>query len=300
MQTQCPHCDTRFRITEAQANLAEGFVRCSVCQEVFNTFVVANQHQHQTSLLEDAATDEADNNLQHVISEPSPDSADTAPQETTEDLTTTRNIDHNQASAANHSADSFDFFDEDANTPLSHVVPEKYRDAYETASIIPNLLWATGILLLTITLSAQYTWFNRNQLNQMPQVQVWLEKICQQFECKDISMRDPARIELISRNIYSHPNEKKALIINVTMKNNADFAQPYPVMQVEFSDVRGGTVAARRFRPAEYLTTPQSDTGQQASNDWPHSLFEPGSNMTFSMEIQDPGKQAMTYEFDFL
>ncbi|MEN8226018.1 MAG: hypothetical protein ABFS05_11740, partial [Bacteroidota bacterium] len=28
-------------------------------------------------------------------------------------------------------------------------------------------------------------------------------------------------------------------------------------------------------------------------------LLEPETNMTFTMEIQDPGKQAMTYEFEW-
>jgi len=85
------------------------------------------------------------------------------------------------------------------------------------------------------------------------------------------------------------------LMVNVTMKNNAEFAQPFPVMQIHFSDVRGGSVAARRFLPDEYLPEELlSDT-----SDLP-LLLEPDTNMTFTMEIQDPGKQAMTYEFDFL
>jgi hypothetical protein len=66
-------------------------------------------------------------------------------------------------------------------------------------------------------------------------------------------------------------------------------------MQIHFSDVRGGSVAARRFLPDEYLPEELlSDT-----SDLP-LLLEPDTNMTFTMEIQDPGKQAMTYEFDFL
>ncbi len=76
------------------------------------------------------------------------------------------------------------------------------------------------------------------------------------------------------------------------MKNNADFAQPYPIMQINFSDVRGGNVAARRFLPGEYLPAEIQQSGSQ--------LLESDTNMTFTMEIRDPGKQAMTYEFDFL
>lgn len=35
MYTQCPYCQTTFRINTAQLNVAEGFVRCSHCQNIF-------------------------------------------------------------------------------------------------------------------------------------------------------------------------------------------------------------------------------------------------------------------------
>jgi predicted Zn finger-like uncharacterized protein len=342
MQTQCPHCDTHFRITEAQINLAEGFVRCSVCNEVFNALDVASQHEQQPSLLDDAlsnsdsqpatessavtpasrewaqadepsASDEISdeisaNDVDNRFQTLPEDTQNISAQDNTEDSISLVNtgVSSETVSEAKDTTipdksqkEAFDFFDEEASESLSHVVPEEYRDTYTpTSATLSNLLWAAGCLILTATLVIQYAWFNRDQLNQMPQIQAWTDKICRQFECKHISMREPGKIELITRNVYSHPNEKNALMINVTMRNNADFAQPYPVMQVAFSDIRGGTVAARRFLPAEYLPAdyrpaPQIDTEQ-------NTLFEPGTNMTFTMEIQDPGKQAMTYEFDFL
>jgi len=36
MHTQCPHCQTIFRVTAAHLNIAQGHVRCSHCQHVFN------------------------------------------------------------------------------------------------------------------------------------------------------------------------------------------------------------------------------------------------------------------------
>lgn len=345
MQTQCPHCDTHFRITEAQVNLAEGFVRCSVCKEVFNAFEVASQHELQPSLLDDtltnntaqsatevttatanssewsqteepSVTDEisdeiSTNDFDNDIQALTEDTKKTSVQDDTEDSitvdSTETSTDFNETSATDDSRKgAFDFFDEQAKESLSPVLPEKFCDSYTaTSSTLSNLLWAAGTLILTATLVTEYAWFNRDQLNQVPQIQAWLEKICQQFECKNISMREPSKIELITRNVYSHPNEKNALMISITMKNNADFAQPYPVMQVAFSDVRGGTVAARRFLPAEYLPVEylpahQASTGQITAKIEQYTLFEPGTNMTFTMEIQDPGKQAMAYEFDFL
>ncbi|WP_313062441.1 MJ0042-type zinc finger domain-containing protein, partial [Pseudomonas rhodesiae] len=34
--TQCPHCQTRFRVNHAQLSVARGVVRCGSCLQVFN------------------------------------------------------------------------------------------------------------------------------------------------------------------------------------------------------------------------------------------------------------------------
>lgn len=36
LQTRCPKCDTRFRVTDEQLSIAKGKVRCGNCMEVFN------------------------------------------------------------------------------------------------------------------------------------------------------------------------------------------------------------------------------------------------------------------------
>lgn len=36
MKTQCPHCETVFRVQEAHLSAADGMVRCSQCQQVFD------------------------------------------------------------------------------------------------------------------------------------------------------------------------------------------------------------------------------------------------------------------------
>lgn len=280
MQTQCPHCDTRFRVTQTQVNAADGLVRCGVCKQVFNAIEVAAQHARQAPFFTapTEAPDEHDDHTGSPASElASVEKADNATDE----------------AAENH---EFDLFKADEASVVS-VIPDDFRHSYadnvhsdHAHSIVSTLLWSLGILLLTATLALEYIWFNRNQFNQIPEIQAGLEKLCSQIECKDLNMRDPSQIELVTRNVYSHPNEKGALVINVTMKNNADFAQPYPVMQIDFSNIRGNTVAARRFLPTEYL---QIDAKRIRP-------LQPHMSTSLSMEIQDPGKAAMTYEFNFL
>lgn len=51
--TRCPHCDTRFRVTEEQLGIARGKVRCGNCMEVFNAL---EHSETETSKPRPAAT----------------------------------------------------------------------------------------------------------------------------------------------------------------------------------------------------------------------------------------------------
>lgn len=288
MQTQCPHCDTTFRVTEAQLQAADGFVRCGICNQVFNTVEVTGQHP--TSLADDTAIKDV--------------SAEAAAEITPHSSSLVQQGDHDNPSIdmsdPNHftpspantepDKDTFDFFNEENNKSLPHVVPDQFRDAYSPAmsALTSFSLWSIAIVLLSATLVLQYAWFNQDQLHKTPQLQLAFDKLCQLVKCENISIRDPKKIELITRNVLSHPTEKDALMINLTLKNNAAFAQPYPVMQIDFSDLQGNIVVARRFWPNEYLSNEQPD------------LLPANTESSISLEIQDPGKQAMTYEFNFL
>lgn len=61
--TQCPHCQTSFRVSHAQLSVARGVVRCGSCLQVFNA---AKQ------LLEQHAGKEAVTPVAPLISEPAP------------------------------------------------------------------------------------------------------------------------------------------------------------------------------------------------------------------------------------
>ena len=156
-------------------------------------------------------------------------------------------------------------------------------------SMLATASWSLAILVLMATLAAEFIWFNQPELLQDPRLEPITEKLCELTDCEHLQMRDPSQIEMISRNVYTHPNEKKALMISTTLVNHASYAQPYPDVQIDFSNVRGELVASRRFIPEEYL---QTDNEQL-------SLLQSGNPITFGLEIVDPGKEAITYEFSF-
>jgi predicted Zn finger-like uncharacterized protein len=156
-------------------------------------------------------------------------------------------------------------------------------------SVFATVSWSLAILILIATLAAEYIWFNEPELVLDPRLKNVTAKLCELTDCQHLQMRDPSKIEMISRNVYTHPNEKHALMVSTTLVNHAPFAQPYPDVQIDFSDVRGELVASRRFIPEEYLQTGSEQI----------SLLQSGSPVTFGLEIVDPGQQAITYEFSF-
>jgi len=294
MQTHCPKCATQFRVTEQQINIAGGLVRCGVCENVFNVLEVNGMttHEYLQSFTDSKGPDE-------FPTEETPANK-TATEDATDIQTDSKHVsfyENKKPAADKIQKDSLDFFNEEITVSLPHVVPEKFRkqETSKLYSATSTVLWSIGTLLLTACLLLEHVWFNRHQYNKSTELQAVIEKLCKQFECKNLSMRDPSKIELVARNVYTHPNEKGALMVDFTMKNNAKFSQPYPVMNISFSDIRGNAVASRNFLPKEYLSIEniQSDKKQL-------DLLQPDVNISLSMEIQDPGKQATTYEFNFL
>ena len=144
--------------------------------------------------------------------------------------------------------------------------------------------------MLTASLFAEYAWFNRNELIRDPQLRPVISYFCTIANCDVIGLREPDKIEMVTRNIYTHPNVSNALMLSGTLVNHSQFEQAYPNILIDFSDVRGEVIASRTFTPEDYLQIKASSLRPLA----------PELPIDFSIEIKDPGKDAMTYEFTFL
>jgi predicted Zn finger-like uncharacterized protein len=250
MQTECPNCHTLFRVTASQLEMADGMVRCGYCNEVFDAHADINVPDNKYQL--DVFQDSAPSDV-HQNDEP------------------------------DHAA----FFSGEAN----EIIPDDLRTESNPKpySTLATAVWSLGILLLIGSLVAEYIWFHHPQLLQHARFEPLITRLCKHTDCSHLQMRDPSQIEMISRNVYTHPNEKDALMVSTTMVNHASYDQPYPQVQIDFSNVRGELIASRRFTPEEYL---QIDKEQLR-------LLPSGNAITFGLEIRDPGKEAITYEFSF-
>ncbi len=85
--------------------------------------------------------------------------------------------------------------------------------------------------------------------------------------------------------VRSHPELDNALIVDSILLNNAPFEQPFPHFTLSFSDLDGKPLAWRRFTPREYLG------GELAGA----ALMPRGQPVHISLEIEDPGPEAVNY-----
>ena len=190
-----------------------------------------------------------------------------------------------------------------AATPLSDPADSKLPDlgiiAAEPRRIsttepgsgrLKTAVWTITNIVLILVLLGQYAYFNRNDLSQYPELRPWLTRFCALVSCNTPLRRDVSRISLVNRLVQSHPSRPNALLIEATLVNEADFPQPYPLLEIRFSDLNNQLVAGRRFRPSEYLP---AGTSLQAG-------MPPHQPVHISLEIADPGKEAVSFQFELM
>jgi hypothetical protein len=120
-------------------------------------------------------------------------------------------------------------------------------------------------------------------------VRAWLEPACERLRCTLPPRHDASALELISRDIRPHPSVPGALIISATVRNDADFAQAFPVVEITLSDLDETRIAMRRFQPRDYVNDARTIAGGLA----------PGASTALVFEVADPGRNAVAIEFKF-
>ena len=151
--------------------------------------------------------------------------------------------------------------------------------------------WFTIVLILValIALPAQVLWFQYESWVKDGRFRPVYQSFCDLAGCELPAMRDVAAIVSKKSVIRVHPERSDARIIDVLMVNNADFAQPFPMIELMATTIRGQLVAGRRFKPQEYLQGDLADA----------RLMPPRTPVHVSLEIQDPGQEALNFEVRF-
>jgi predicted Zn finger-like uncharacterized protein len=149
--------------------------------------------------------------------------------------------------------------------------------------------WVIAIIALLLALGLQIGWAKRDLLIADPTVGNWLQAACNSLGCQLPLVQDVKQLRLLARDVQAHPSVPHALLISATVRNDAAFAQPYPMVTITLYDVEGKRLAMRRLHPSEYLG--DSLTQQRG--------LPAGGSTALVFEVEDPGDKAVAFEFGF-
>ena len=167
-------------------------------------------------------------------------------------------------------------------------VPTFAAAAAPLAVVRQSGAWWLGSVALAGLLGAQIVLAQRAELARDPGWRPWLLRACATLRCELPAWRDPAKLHLLARDVRPHPSVPGALVISASFRNDAPWPQAWPALQISLSDLDGNAIAQRRFLVDEYLgAAPREDT------------LTPGQSASATLEVQDPGKQAVAFAFDF-
>ena len=185
---------------------------------------------------------------------------------------------------------------EDELPSMDHEIPKALRSSFESFSppIRPigiTMAMVAAIVVLVIGLLGQLILFRSYQLaNSMPSIRPVLTALCETLPCRYSGSIDTTKIEVLNRDMRSHPTQKNALLVSTAFVNKAKFNQPYPVIAIKLFDLSGDTVATRYFKPEEYLDSLYNK----------FLLMESGTPVHITLAVLDPGDDAVNFEFSFL
>ncbi|WP_428035308.1 DUF3426 domain-containing protein [Amphritea sp.] len=146
--------------------------------------------------------------------------------------------------------------------------------------------WVVLSLVAILLLAGQYLWFNRQQLSSDTQLTPIYSLACQHLPC---NLDTPIMLEQISTRkltILQHPDYQGTLSVNLLLENQASIAQPFPAIQLSFSDRLGKLIGQRLFQPADYLDTAPNSTTKMPGR----------QTVEIHFDILDPGRRALSYE----
>lgn len=286
--TRCPHCETRFKIVEAQLNAHQGMVRCGSCLQAFDARLefmgesAESAPQIDLSISPEPQPESFDELQTHA----QPDKIESnEPSEQVEEITVQAAalVEIEPLSAPDEktdinfflkteSVDTLDFSQLPDTPSPSHeaVTPEaalacltlaENDSPLELADEVtippPNRArwpWIAGCCLLTTLLMAQAVYFLRVGIaTNLPALKPALVGCCNLIGCQVPLPRHAESISIESSGLEADPEHENIITLSALLRNRASYALEFPVLALTLNDNQDKTLARRLLMPADYL-----------------------------------------------
>ena len=150
-----------------------------------------------------------------------------------------------------------------------------------------RLQWLV-VAVLSVLLCIQVVVADRARLAMQAGWRPIVTGLCGVFRCDVPTWREPAAFTMLSRDVRPLLDAPGTLQAQATFRNEARWAQAWPVILLTLKDADGRTLGARALQPSDYLPT-----GEKAE------AIGPGQSAQMAIRIREPSASVVAFSFDF-
>ncbi len=196
------------------------------------------------------------------------------------------------AKVAGGSVDASDSSAIPASTPTSVLTPQTpsftRQPAYaRTHPRTAKWQWA-ALVALSLLLLVQVLIADRARLAADASWRPLISGLCGVANCTLPAWRQPGAFAMLSRDVRPIAGRAGGLEVQATFRNDARWAQAWPVLLLSLSDADGRVVGARAFTAREYLGASATQNG-----------LAPGQSARIALQLHEPNPAVVAFSFDF-
>lgn len=149
-----------------------------------------------------------------------------------------------------------------------------------------NTFWLTLSTLAFALAIGQLAYFKFDTLSRIEPYRNYYSISCNFLDCQLPTLVDMSKIRTANLVIRSHPKINGELLVDAVLQNDAPFDQTFPSLDLIFTDINNQPIAAKRFKPSEYLA------GELAGR----TVMPSQQPIHIALQIEDPGPSAINYQ----
>jgi uncharacterized protein DUF3426 len=153
----------------------------------------------------------------------------------------------------------------------------------------PTARWQWALLIvLSLTLAVQVLLADRARLGADATWRPLITSLCTALGCSVPPWHQPGAFAMLSRDVSPIAGSAGGLNVQATFRNDARWAQAWPVLLLSLSDADGRVLGSRAFTPREYLgaATTQME-------------LAPGQSAQIALQLHEPNPNVVAFTFDF-
>ena len=149
--------------------------------------------------------------------------------------------------------------------------------------------WQWALLIaLSLTLALQVLIADRTRLAADASWRPLIARLCNALGCSVPPWHQPGAFTMLSRDVRPIAGATGGLNMQATFRNDARWAQAWPVLLLSLSDADGRVLGSRAFTPREYLGASVAQTE-----------LAPGQSAQIALQLHEPNPNVVAFTFDF-